>query len=238
MLKRLAYMVHIFTAAGAWAGIKACMAITRGEYNEAFLFMFLAVFIDSVDGTFARALKVWERCPEIDGRRLDDMVDYFTWVIIPVFFMAHAGLLPNASWLWALPLICSAMGMANLDAKTEDDYFRGFPSLWNFVALYLWKAGLPADLNAGIIVALSLSVLAPVRFIYPSKTPYLRGLTIGMMSAWLVLSGLGLWLDPPLGRTCFLLSLIFPIYYVGLSAYLNFVPKAGPAEGASGGKGK
>lgn len=217
----MAYLVHLFTASGAWASIVACQRIVQGDYRSAFLFMFLAVLIDSVDGSMARALDVEKNCPDIDGRRLDDMVDYFGWVVVPVFLMAHSGVLPAHSSYWALPLMASALGMAHRHAKTEDDFFRGFPSLWNVVALYLWMGGLSSSANAVIVTALSVAVLAPVKFIYPSKTRYLKNFSSAFMLVWLVFCVASLWLEGALARTFFGLSLLFPAYYIGLSLLLN-----------------
>lgn len=225
----MSYLVHLFTACGAWAALMATLAIGHSDYRMAFLYMFLAVFIDSVDGTFARAVQVEKNCPEIDGRRLDDMVDYFGWVVAPVLFMAHSGVLPDQPWIWACPLVASAVGMSHRQAKTDDDFFRGFPSLWNVVALYLWKGGLPADLNAGVVIALSLGVLSPLKFIYPSKTPYMKNFTSVFMLVWIVLSFFSLWYEGTTARIFFLLSLSFPAYYMGYSLYLNTLPVRKPA---------
>ena len=38
----------------------------------------------------------------------------------------------------AAPVLASAYGFAQTDAKTDDDFFLGFPSYWNVVAIYLW----------------------------------------------------------------------------------------------------
>ena len=98
------------------------------------------------------------------------------------------------------------------------------------VALYLWKFNLPSDCNAGIVVALAVAVMAPVKFIYPTKTVPFRNLSMAMMLSWIFLSAGSLLWSGGGARACFLLSLIFPVYYVGLSLYLNFATKPEPLK--------
>jgi len=181
--------------------------------------MALAVFIDSVDGSLARLWQVQRYAPQIDGRRLDDMVDYFTWVIVPIFALVHWGLIPPI--IWALPLLCSALGMAHQDAKTEDDFFLGFPSLWNIVALYLWLWNLPPALNGAIVFTLSLTVLLPIRFLYPSKTRSYKKLNLLVTTLWGILVVLGLASTSDWAHRCFLGSSFCLFYYFGLSFWLH-----------------
>ena len=169
--------------------------------------------------------------PEIDGRRLDDMVDYFTWVLLPVVAMLWWGWLPPL--VWAAPLVCSALGMANSQAKTDDDYFLGFPSLWNIVALYLWRWHLPVVLNGTIVLTLSLCVLLPIRFIYPSKTRHYRKLSMFLMIVWGCLVLFSLTGTGPLHEQCFRWSNLFPLYYLGLSFWLHCQDKPVPARSGS-----
>lgn len=222
MRRILAWGVHLYTASGALCGLLALGAIGRHEPYAAFLWMFLAVAVDSTDGFLARGVKVWETLPNIDGRRLDDMVDYFTWVVCPVAFMAAFGVVPAQPWIWALPLLASALGMSNLAAKTDDDFFLGFPSLWNVVALYLWTWNGPPDINAGVVTVLALLVMVPTRYVYPSKTPHYRVLTIVLMLLWMVqLLAAFAWPERFATNAWMAVSLIFPLYYLGLSFYLD-----------------
>ncbi|MFN8613940.1 MAG: hypothetical protein U0931_40785 [Vulcanimicrobiota bacterium] len=214
-----AWSVHLFTASGVVAGVVALERARLGDVRGAFLWMMVAVFIDSVDGSLARRWQVLRYAPEIDGRRLDDMVDYFTWVLLPVMAMLWWGWLPPL--VWAAPLLCSALGMANSQAKTDDDYFLGFPSLWNIVALYLWKWNLPVVLNGGVVLLLSISVLLPIRFIYPSKTKRFRTLSMFLMSLWGGLVLFSLSGSTLLHQQCFRWSNFFPLYYLGLSFWLH-----------------
>ncbi len=225
-----AWSVHLFTASGVLAGALALDRVQAHDMRAAFLWMMVAVFIDSADGTLARRWQVLRYAPEIDGRRLDDMVDYFTWVLLPVVAMLWWGWLPPL--VWAAPLVCSALGMANSQAKTDDDYFLGFPSLWNIVALYLWRWHLPVVLNGAIVLTLSLCVLLPIRFIYPSKTRHYRSLSMFLMIVWGCLVLFSLTGTGPLHEQCFRWSNLFPVYYLGLSFWLHCQDK--PVSARSG----
>lgn len=219
----LAWSVHAYTASGAVMGLAGVMAVVAGDYRQAFAWMFVATFVDGTDGVLARAARVKERTPAFDGARLDDIVDYLTFVFLPAFLLVHAGLLP-ASWAVAVAaamLLSSAYGFASLDAKTADNYFTGFPSYWNIVALYVAVLDLPAWANAAMVLAFAALVFVRIGYVYPTRTPTLRTLTLGLMAAWGVMLLAIIWWLPSPPRALVLASLVFPIYYLGLSLMLH-----------------
>ncbi|MHB2017517.1 MAG: CDP-alcohol phosphatidyltransferase family protein [Candidatus Xenobia bacterium] len=220
MERTLGWCVHLYTAAGAFCGFMALMALWESQVTHAFLWMAIATLIDATDGAMARRLEVSRRVPVIDGRRLDDIVDYFNYVVVPVALLMFTGILPS-HWLGACPLIASALGFANQQAKTDDHYFLGFPSYWNIVALYLWLFSFPTALATFIVIALSVMVLVPVRYIYPTRTRPLRPLTLVLAYTWgvQVVAQL-IW--PQLGPAWRWSSLAFPVYYVVASLVLHF----------------
>jgi phosphatidylcholine synthase len=177
----LAWLVHGFTASGAVAGALALLSIWSEAYDNAALLMLLALFIDAVDGTLARRVGVREVLPDVDGRRLDDMVDYLNFVIVPIVFMVSFGSLPG--WGWVVPpILASAYGFCQADAKTEDNFFLGWPSYWNVVALYCWLLDLSPTAGAVWVAGLSTAIFLPLKYVYPSRVerPLLRhSLTIG-----------------------------------------------------------
>ena len=81
-------------------------------------------------------------------------------------------------------LLSSAYGFASTDAKTSDHFFTGFPSYWNIVALYLYVADLSPRVNAMILLVLSALVFVRIGYVYPSRTPVLRGLTVALGVVW------------------------------------------------------
>jgi phosphatidylcholine synthase len=166
-----AWLVHAFTATSAVFALVALMALWEDDFRMALVWLLCALAVDGIDGTLARAARVKERAPRYDGAALDLIVDYLTYVFVPSLFLWRAGLVPEA---FALPLLIliqySALyHFARSDMKTEDNYFRGFPALWNLVAFYLWVLG-ASPLVGGIVVALlALSSFTSVTFVHPFR---------------------------------------------------------------------
>jgi phosphatidylcholine synthase len=219
----LAWSVHFYTALGVVLAFAATIAVFDGRYRAAFLVMVAATVIDATDGFLARRARVKDLTPLIDGARLDDIIDYSTFVFVPVLVLYHAGDLPPA-WGFAVAsvvLVSSAYGFSASDAKTDDHFFTGFPSYWNIVALYLHAAGLPVEANAAILLVLSGLVFVRIGYVYPTRTPVLRGLTIGLSVVWSVMIVLMILALPHVPRFLLIASLFFPLYYTGLSAFLH-----------------
>jgi phosphatidylcholine synthase len=212
----LAWGVHAFTASGAVVGAIALLAVVAGNLSQAAVLMLVALAIDSVDGTLARAVKVGEVLPGIDGRRLDDIVDYLNYVIVPVVFMVAAGYLDP--WVAALPILASAYGFAQQDAKTEDDFFLGFPSYWNVIALYVWLLDVAPLTATVVVVGFSIAVFVPLKYVYPSKMPVLRRTTNVAGGLWVVAITLAV-VAPQLTERMPLVeaTLAYPAWYLLLS---------------------
>jgi phosphatidylcholine synthase len=219
----LAWLVHLYTALGAVVAFTSVLLIEQLRFREAFFMMTLAVVIDASDGTLARAARVKQLIPWIDGDRLEDIIDYFNYVIVPCLLLLRANLLPpqDAPWLAALPLLASAYGFCQKDAKTADHFFLGFPSYWNIVALYLFVLRAPLWTNAFIIIGLCVLVFVPIRYVYPSRSPRFRALTNGFGILWglSILCLIYFLPEPP--RAIVIASLLFPAYYLCLSLWLE-----------------
>lgn len=216
-------MVHAYTASGALMAFAMALAIIHDRYRTAFMLMVAATVIDATDGLFARMARVKQATPEFDGGRLDDIVDYLTFVFVPTLLVFHAGLLP-LGWggiAAGAILMSSAYGFAAKDAKTEDYFFTGFPSYWNIAALYLYAAKLPTVLNTGILLTLSVLVFVRIGYVYPSRTPVLRGPTIALCVLWGVMLLQIIAMLPDVPGTLVIASLFFPVYYVVLSLILH-----------------
>lgn len=198
-------------------------ATLRGDTQTAFAWMAYTLFVDAIDGTLARRFEVKRVLPTIDGARLDDCVDYFTYVVVPVFFVVHMGMLPAAlvAPISALVLIASGFGFARTDAKTADHLFTGFPSYWNIVAFYLYVLEWPAAANAFVLAVLAIGVFVPVRYVYPSRTETLRPLTVGLGVAWALALSWAIAHLEPRPKTLVAVSLLYVIYYFALSFVLT-----------------
>ncbi|MBP8129303.1 MAG: phosphatidylcholine synthase [Candidatus Hydrogenedentes bacterium] len=234
--KCAAWGVHLFTALGAVAGLMALVATTAHEWRAALLWMGATILVDSLDGTLARAVKVKLVLPRFDGALLDNIVDYFTYVIVPAYFLYEAPVVPGrfAIFAGAAITLASAYQFCQADAKTADHFFRGFPSYWNVVVFYLFMLEWPDWLNFTLVLLLALSVFVPVKYLYPSRTRTLRPLTWLLSGVWIFIVG---WIVLHYEETSrsrsfsmlLYLSFGYILYYVVLSLYLNF-RHAGPAD--------
>jgi len=217
----VAWGVHLFTASGAVMGALALGAIARGHHSTAALWMLAAFAVDSVDGTLARRARVTEVLPGFDGRRLDDMVDYLNYVVVAAVFMAATGHLPG--WLWtAVPILASAYGFSQVHAKTPDGFFRGWPSYWNVVALYLWLLGVSPWVGLAWVAGFAALIFIPLKYLYPSQMRLFRRATLLGAAVWMVVLALAS-LAPGSGwsRVLVWISLAFPAWYLGLSLYVG-----------------
>jgi phosphatidylcholine synthase len=218
------WLVHALTASGALIAYVALTNIIEGDLRVAFLWLTVATVIDAIDGVLARLARVKERAPMLDGARLDDIVDYLTFVFVPAFAIQHAGLLPGGFPTWlvvAAVLLSSAFGFSREDAKTADHFFTGFPSYWNIVAVYMVALRLPPGVNAAILLLLAAGVFVPIGYVYPSRTVRLRHLTVASGVVWGVMLVAIIWRLPTPPMWLVLTSLAYPVYYVALSLTLQ-----------------
>ncbi len=234
-LRQRAWLVHLYTGAGAVTAILALDAIARANYRTAFLIMATALVIDATDGPFARAFQVRRHLPEFDGALLDNIVDYLNYVLVPVWLMLQADLLPAGRVGLGIAggvLYASAYGFCRVDAKTADFYFRGFPSYWNLVAFYLYCLNWPRAVNTTLVVVLAIAVFLPLKFIYPNRTIPFRALSLVLAGLWGIAT-LILVIKLPEPHPLLLYgSLTFIAYYFGMSLVLQLTtsgPGARPA---------
>ena len=218
-----AWGVHAYTASGAVFALLATLAVLEGQYRAAFLWLIGATLVDASDGVLARAARVRDRLPQFDGARLDDIVDYLTYVFVPVLLLIHAGTLPQG-WgiaVAAAVLLSSAYGFASEDAKAEDGFFTGFPSYWNVVAVYLLAAGLPPAINTAVLGVLAIMVFVRIGYVYPSRTPVWRAATVALGGIWAVMMVSIVLSLPDVDPRLLIASLFYPVYYTVLSLVLH-----------------
>lgn len=216
----LAWSVHFYTALGLVVAAGMVVLIVRGgdgSFRTALGLMVLATLIDSTDGWLARRARVKEFAPSFDGRRLDDLIDFQTYTTLPLLLVWRADILNDGqAWLLLLPLLASAYGFSQVNAKTDDGFFLGFPSYWNIVAFYLYLLSPPAWVSLTIIFVLSILTFIPWRYLYPSqRAPYSR-LTNLLAFLWVILLLMSLARVPDYD-VLLLISLAFPIYYMLMS---------------------
>lgn len=217
----MAWGAHVFTATGALWGFLAIQAIMSEQWVLAFVWMITATLVDSFDGLIARRTRVKEVVPNFDGALLDNMIDYFTYVIVPALFIYNKGLFPEQFALLGVTaiLLSSAYQFCQSDAKTDDHYFKGFPSYWNIVVFYLFILGLEPWVNLALTMGLAVLVFVPIKYIYPSRTQRHQKLTMSLAGIWGIMCIVILLQYPTPTPWLIWASLLFALYYAGASLY-------------------
>ena len=219
-----AYAVHAFTASGAVMGLACVDALFRGDLREAFLWMAAALCVDMFDGSLARLVDTKKTTPEFDGALLDNVVDYFNYVLVPALFLVHTELLPDGFRWFGAALVCISSGyqFSRNDAKTEDHYFVGFPSEWNVLVFYLTLFALPPASNLAIVLGLVVMVFVPIKYLYPSRTVRLRRTTMAMSALWMLSTAAVLFQYPAPHPALLAVSVLYIAYYLGVSLFINW----------------
>ncbi|WP_439105166.1 CDP-alcohol phosphatidyltransferase family protein [Celeribacter marinus] len=178
--------VHILTAIGATLAMLALFSAAQGQWRAMFLWILASMIVDGIDGPLARHFDVKTHAPRIDGVILDLVIDFLTWVFIPIFALFQSGLL--AGWTgWCLALIvtpASALYFADTRMKTSDGSFEGFPGAWSMVALVFLALEPPTWVMVTTIAILTPAMFLPLRFVHPVRTPQWRWITLPMTLIW------------------------------------------------------
>jgi phosphatidylcholine synthase len=227
--KVLGWCVHAYTGLGLVAAGLIAVLLVRGgaaDFRWSFLLMVAATVVDATDGTLARRVRIKEAVPSFDGRRLDDIIDFLTYTFLPLGLIWHAAILPAGyePWLF-LPLLASAYGFCQVQAKTDDGYFLGFPSLWNVVAVYLYALPFGKWTSLAMVITLAVLTFVPSRYLYPSLPGKLNrfmsilGIPWTIALVWIIfnLPDDSRWRLGPTTSVVAWASLTYPILYLGAS---------------------
>jgi len=184
--KITAFAVHGFTASGAVLGFLALISILNNDQVSSFLWLGLALLVDGLDGTIARKIGVVGKTPNIDGTTLDNIIDYLNYVIIPSLMVYWFQMVPQG-WEIIVPAGMFAVSLytfININMKTKDYYFSGFPALWNLVVLYFFILNSTPIINLIVIIFLSILTFIPIKFVHPLRVKKFRNLTIFFTIIW------------------------------------------------------
>lgn len=220
--KTLAWGVHLFTATGALWGLLALMAIFRHEWRAAIAWMILAMFVDGFDGMLARWADTKRYAPGLDGALLDNILDYINYVLVPALLLVEADFILPAQFRLAgafAILLTSAYQFTQSDAKTEDHYFKGFPSYWNVMVLYMLVLRLNPWVNLAVLILCNVLVFVPIKYIYPSRNTVMKRLTdiltylYGILGVWAAMQ------YPDVPVWAIWVTLVYVAYYAVLSLW-------------------
>ena len=228
-LRAAAMAVHLFTASGIICALMATVAVADGAWEAVFGWLGLALVIDGIDGTFARMVDVTRRVPRFSGERLDLVVDYVTYVFVPVLALLKAGFLPGLAGgvLAGLVLLSSLYHFSDLESKTDDHCFVGFPAIWNIVAFYFFAFGSPVWLVSVVVLACVALTFVPMRWLHPMRVVRLRGVTTLMSALWALGAVLAVRQGFPAGWLAKGLLLVVAAYGVAIAILM---PMATPGQ--------
>jgi phosphatidylcholine synthase len=183
-----------------------------------FVCLGVALIVDGVDGTLARRFGTAELLPRWSGDVLDLVVDFTTYVFVPAYAIVAGPLLPEALALPAgiVIVVTGALYFADREMKTADNYFRGFPTLWNAAAFYLFLLRPAPWLAAAIVLVLAALTFAPFKFVHPMRVARLRPVTIGALLLWAALALIALLRDLDPGPWVAGGLVVLGLYFVAL----------------------
>nr|WP_280517233.1 phosphatidylcholine/phosphatidylserine synthase [Limoniibacter endophyticus] len=185
-----AFSVHLLTASGSFLAFLSLVAASEENWVAMFLWLGLALFVDGIDGPIARKLQVKDILPTWSGDLLDAVIDYVTYVLIPAFALYRSGFMGEGlSFLsGAIIVVTSAIYYADTGMKTKENFFKGFPVVWNMVVFTLFVVE-PGEWVAFSVVLLSgILTFAPINFLHPVRVVRLRPLNLGIFLVWSVLA--------------------------------------------------
>ena len=213
----LAFAVHVFTASGAALGLLALLAAAASNWPLMFAWLGIALFVDGIDGALARHVDVANRLPRWSGDTLDLVVDFTTYVFVPAYAVAAGGLVPP---LAAIPLaivivVSGALYFADRRMKTADNYFRGFPAVWNAPVFYLFLLRPDPWIAAAAVVLLVVLTFVPVPFLHPFRVRRFRALSALLIVAWSALAAFALVRDMSPGPWVTAALCAIALYFLG-----------------------
>lgn len=222
MIARLgAASVHLLTATGAVLALLALRAVNVGDWQMMFVWLGIALAVDAVDGPLARLIGVKIVLPRFSGERLDLIVDYLTYVVVPAFALTEATLLPEGARLPAAIaiLLSSLFHVADVNSKTEEGYFVGFPAIWNIVLLYLFVLEPAPFVSLVIVIFFVALTFVPILAVHPFRVERLRALTCLVTLVWTAAAAIAV-ADPfPSPLWVQALLLLSAAYFTGVGLY-------------------
>lgn len=231
-IKTLAFGVHLFTATGSIMAFMSLVEASNKNWVYSFAWLGAALFVDGVDGPMARALGVKNVLPNWSGELLDNVIDYVTYVLIPAFIIYNSGLLNTTlSYLSGLLIVSSsAIYYADTSMKTNENFFKGFPVVWNMLIFALFVIQPNQWFVFFIIAASAIICFLPIYFLHPVRVVRLRCINLPIFLLW---CGLGIiailyHFDSPLWVR--VLSIITGIYIYIIGGIMQFFPSLGACK--------
>lgn len=235
-----AFSVHLLTASGSFLAFLSVVAASEQRWAAMFWWLGLALFVDGIDGPIARRLQVKLVLPNWSGDTIDNIVDYVTYVLIPAFALYQRGFMGTGlSFLSAaIIVVTSAIYYADNGMKTKENFFKGFPVVWNMLVFTLFIAEPGEWVAFGIVVTAAIFTFVPLHFLHPVRVQRLRKLNLSMFLLWCAFGGVALflaWGAPPASpmnspEWVKIGIVATSLYLFCIGAVMQFFPRLGAKE--------
>jgi phosphatidylcholine synthase len=227
-----AFSVHLLTASGSFLAFLSLVAAAEKQWTAMFLWLGLALFVDGIDGPIARKLEVKEVLPTWSGELLDNIIDYVTYVLIPAFALYQSGFMGEGlSFLSAaIIVVSSAIYYADTGMKTKENFFKGFPVVWNMVVFALFVIAPGEYVSFGVVVVAAILSFVPVNFLHPVRVQRLRTLNLGIFLVWCLLGAVALFQNMDASRAVQLGIAVTSVYLFVVGGVMQLFPKLGLKE--------
>ncbi|HEU4986719.1 MAG TPA: phosphatidylcholine/phosphatidylserine synthase, partial [Rhizobiaceae bacterium] len=162
------------------------VAASEERWTAMFWWLGLALLVDGIDGPIARKLQVKEVLPTWSGDMLDNIIDYVTYVLIPAFALYQSGFMGEGlSFLSAaIIVITSAIYYADTGMKTAENFFKGFPVVWNMIVFTLFVIGTSEYVSFVVVLISAILTFTPINFLHPVRVMRLRNINLTIFLAW------------------------------------------------------
>ncbi len=117
---------------------------------------------------------------------LDSIIDFFNYVIVPSLMIYWFEYVPDQFNVY-IPLILifiSIYSYVNINVLTNDNYYKGFPAIWNVIVLYFYIFGTSQNFNLIFLILLILLKFSPIKCIHPLRVKKLKNLSIFFTIVW------------------------------------------------------
>jgi phosphatidylcholine synthase len=230
--KAKAFSVHILTASGSFLAFLSVVAASESKFTLMWWWLGLALLVDGIDGPIARRLNVKEVLPNWSGELLDCIIDYITYVLIPAFALYKSGFMGEGlSFLSAaIIVVTSAIYYADTGMKTKENFFRGFPVVWNMVVFVLFALSPGEWVSFALVVAIAVLTFLPINFLHPVRVVRLRTLNLPVFLLWCLLGAVALLsgMNPPLWIKLLLAATSIYLFVIGF--IMQLFPRLGAKD--------
>lgn len=227
-----AFSVHLLTASGSFLAFLSLVAASEERWTAMFWWLGLALFVDGIDGPIARRLQVKEVLPTWSGELLDNIIDYVTYVLIPAFALYQRGFMgAGLSFLSAaIIVVSSAVYYADTGMKTKENFFKGFPVVWNMVVFTLFVIEPGEYISFAVVLMAGLLTFVPLHFLHPVRVVRLRIVNLPIFLAWCAFAAIALVQDMLAHPAVRIGVAVTGAYLFCIGAVMQLFPKLGSRE--------